>query len=500
MIAMYLRPDKTQILQVDIGKDLKASVTSAMETAPVLDAIIKPHDENPDDRLTEFFTALKRDTDAASENIYLVLPDYLFSYIESVDYVSESNLQSLIKEKTDLSEDQLYIVAPVETASPAPERKSVYAIRREIVDNIAAAYTRERLALVSIEPASLSFFRAYAKYDIEMPVVEMFKDNDNAIMVTYSPAGGIYGLDAASIAEPALLKDLDSADLLMQEKFVANVFAAGDTFMNVNPDMPHIILSENKQILDLSAVKIRSPEEPVNFPSFVTNYALEKEQERNWLVVLGTVFQVYDEVKSDGSNKYASNPATQGKPTFVKFTDGNLLPEEAKQAARARQWKQVLMRGCKKFSTIFSVLLAIEVALSLYFSGCEIDRSTREQYAVAKAGLADAKKEIGIIRSAYASDFQIPKLYAAILAHRPDGCGFASMTLGDNNAKDNDARAALNFVKFSAIAADEMMFQDFRENLAEDENFTGPSINTIQRDASSGLKKAAFTVGRVVKK
>lgn len=502
MITMYLRPDKTQLLQVTLGKNLKAQVISAMETIPILDVILhEAEDPSSAQQLAEFFATLKRDTDIAGENIYVVLPDYLFSFIESVDYINETNLQFFISEKTDILADDLYITAPVETSSPAPDRRSVYAIKKTIIDTIAAAYTKERLALVSIEPASISFLRAYGKYDEEVPIIEMFAEE--AIIVTYSPAGGIFGMDATDISENALasLND-DDADVLIQGKYVANIFAAGETYKNLNTDMCFIALSENEKIQSLPEIRLHAPKERIGFPDFVINSALLPEQEKDWLAVLGTVFQEFDELTSDGALKYSMNPAAAGKPAFVKFGNGNLLPEEAKQAARARQWKQVILSSCRKFSAGFVAVLLLEAGLIGYFSMYSIDVGVKTQYLSAMAGLSEAKKEIETIEGAIAADFEIPKTFASIVSQRPNGCGFSSLTIGSTvDNKDNDTRAALDFVKFTAVAADELVFQDLRANLSEFSNeLISPSINSIQRDGSTGLKKAAFSVGRPIKR
>ncbi len=107
MISIYLRPDKTQIIQADISKTLKVTLTDLFETDPIIKDILASDSEESVERLQEYFSTLKHDTDIASEDVFIVLPDYLFSFIEPVDYTNDANLYSLIQEKTGLTNDKL---------------------------------------------------------------------------------------------------------------------------------------------------------------------------------------------------------------------------------------------------------------------------------------------------------------------------------------------------------------------------------------------------------
>lgn len=497
MISMYLRPDKTQILQANIEKNGKFTVVDALETDAILDALLTANkDEKALEQLSNYFESLKKNSDIANEDVFIVLPDYLFLYIESIEYTNDANLHSLIHEKTGTNPDSLYITMPVETSSPAPERKSVYAIRRVLIDMLTSVCTRERIALTSVEPASLSFFRAYGKFDEEMPVVEVF--DNNASIVTYSPAGGIFITDVPSFSIKEIMKNGPTADQMIQGMYASNDFAAGETFKNVNTDMPYIVLTENKKILEMPSIRFRLPETVITFPDFVQTYGIAKDQEVDWMIALGTLFQEYDEMKGDNEQKYSENPALANKPSFIRISSGNLLPPEAKQAARARQWKQVILHTCKLLSIGFGLCILGEISLAGYFSTYHVNQSLQNDYKQAKTDLKDIQDEINIIKEAKKADLQIPRAFGTIAQARPDGCGFEHLTIGNNNLGDDDTKALNDFVQLSAIAADEMVFQTFRSNLSVyDDLFTGPSLNSIQLD-SSGYKKAAMTIGRKV--
>ena len=83
MISMYLRPDKTQILQANIEKNGKFTVVDALETDAILDTLLTANkDEKALEQLSNYFESLKKDSDIANEDVFIVLPDYLFLYIE----------------------------------------------------------------------------------------------------------------------------------------------------------------------------------------------------------------------------------------------------------------------------------------------------------------------------------------------------------------------------------------------------------------------------------
>ena len=77
---------------------------------------------------------------------------------------------------------------------------------------------------------------------------------------------------------------------------------------------------------------------------------------------------------------------------------------------------------------------------------------------------------------------------------RPDGCGFADLKIGSDNPEN--AKKSLEYIQLTAVAGNELIFQQFRENLAEDSFFTSPSINSISADTTSGFKVARMTIAK----
>lgn len=480
MISIYLRPDRTQILSGYLKKDLTFQVETTAETDAALGYLLQDGEE-AENGLLEFFQRLKREIRLATEDVYVVLPDYLFNYIDTIDYISDANLRTILKEHTGLSAEQLYYTMPVETASPAPSRKSIYAIPKTIVDRLTQAAMEERIALTSIEPASLSLYRALGNFDLEMPIVEIFPEH--ATIITYSPAGGIFSTDAPNLTEKRLTEaDLAIANQLVSTSYSANDYAASQIYMNLNTDMPYYVLTDNPTILSLNAAEIRTPEQAPQFPSFVRT-RLAPDNELLWMPVLGTLFQAYDQLEE---KLQSDNPVYENKPNFITFGSGNLLPENAKQAAKNRQWKRIIQHFSKRLSIFCGGAIAAEIAACLFFSSYQLSPALQTDYAKAKTDLAAIQNELKVIDEANKENQNVVNSYRILTLDRPDGLGFSTLKLG-SASPERDSNEA--YLTVTAVAGNEMLLEDFRSNLSYEKNFEAPTISSISMD-SSGFKIA----------
>ena len=487
MLAIYLRPDKTQILEGSIQKNLHFAITSFTETDPALSYLLE---DNQEDNFCDFLSQLKRDTHISRDDVYIVLPDYLFAYIDSVDYINDVNLKTTIREHTNIPPEKLYITMPVATKSPAPERQSVYAIQKVYIDRLVAAATQERIALTSVEPASLSFYRAFGEFNEEMPLVEIFPEH--ASIVTYSPAGGIFLSDAPTITEKRLSKcDEQQANQMVRTAFSANDFAAGQVYMELNTDMPYYLLCDKKSILDLEEVQLRKPEQQPVFRSFIRT-DMDPDLQMEWMPVLGTLLQAY----SDMDDKYQDmNPVYENKVAYVLVKSGNLLPDMARQAARNRQWKSVIKRVSKGVSAVCGAVIVVEAAACLLLSSTHIDPSLKADYDQAQNDLKSIKEEAAILSEADQEQQRIMDTYHILTLARPDGCGFSEVTIGSSTPERD--KGAVNYLDVTAVATDEMLMEQLRSNLSyQSDFFSNPSVSTIKVDASSGLKVADISAIR----
>lgn len=490
MIAIYFRPDKTQVVQASIRKDLRLQVEGYDERPEALSYLLE-EGAGEEARFQSFLAELKQDVDLASDDVFIVLPDYIFSYVDSVEYINDTNLAALIEEATGESVDNLYISRPIGTGSPAPERESVYAIRKKYVDRLVDASMKERIALTSVEPASLAFYRIYGVWDREMPLVEIFPQH--ASIVTYSPVGGVFLTDAPMLAEKNLLANPEKMSSTVTTTYAASDFAAGQMFLNLNTDMPYIVMTDKKDILDNPSVRYRFPQEAPAFPAFVISPNIEKNQQAGWMIALGTLLQGYEDLPESMQD---DSPLYQSKPSFVTVRSGNLLPELARQATRNRQMKRVVQRGCKMLSGIFATCIVAELAGILYFGSFTLDPALQKDYNKAQADLAEIGTEAELISTAKEEDQKPFQAFHAITNARPDGCGFSEISIGnDAPSKDRKDEQSQKYVSLTAIAGNELIFQTFRENLARESLFQNLNISSISAD-NTGFRKASMTIGR----
>lgn len=486
MISIYFRPDRTEIIQGSLQKDLTFLVEDYAVTDAAL-SFIENEGAGETAKLGRFFNELKNEFNISSDDVYIVLPDFLFSYVDSVEFINTENLLSQIEERTDESADDFYISMPVATSSPAPDRQSVYAIRKFYVDKIVEVCMQERIALSSVEPASIAFFRAFGDWHDEMPLVEIFPDN--ASIITYSPAGGIFMMDAPALAEKSLMQS-ESVDDDINTAFAANDYNAGDTFMNVNTDMPYYVLTDNEKILNLPAIKLRKPYEELVFPQFIDASIISDNENGLWMPAVGTLLQVYDDLDDKES---LNNPLYERKDAFITVKSGNLLPEHAKKASQNRQWRRVIQRVCKSLCIVFAIVSAIELGFILYFSSFEVNPALKKDYEQAKKDLDSINNEVSIIEQAKKTDQRPVDAFKALVYARPDGVGFTDVKIGIRDAKP-DKKDSSPYVRVTAVSGNAMLFQDFRANLEGQNIFQAPSINAIS--GHGGYQQADFSMQR----
>lgn len=490
MISIYFRPDCTQIVQAVIQKDLSLKINDYAIVDDALEYIISDG-AGEDAKLGRFFQQLKKEVDVAGDDVYIVLPDYIFSFIDSIESINDANLKSIIQEHTNEPAENIYYKMPVITTSPAPERKSVYAIKKKYIDKLVKIAMQERIAITSVEAASLSFFRAYSDWHNEMPVVEIFPEN--ASIITYSPAGGIFITDTPALSEKKLREASNNADSLVSTAYAANDYSAGETFMNINTDMPYYVISDQKNILSLPAVVQRNPRKKLAFPEYINASIIPKAEHSLWMPVVGTILQAYDDLPEKFQ---ADNPVYENKDAFITVQSGNLLPESAMKAAKNRQWKRVVQRICKRLCIAFSTAIVLETASILYFSSISINPLLEQDYQVAQKDIEEIQNEVAVINTAHSQNQYAVEAFCKLVQSRPDGVGFTDIKIGNPSPETaKDEKNNLKYIAVTAVAADPMIFQTFRSNLNNIDIFTTPSIDSIASFGSNGFQKANLSIG-----
>lgn len=489
MISIYLRPDETQVVEAEVKKDKCLYITRTFETDSFYDGILRPGDKGYADEetceaeITHMFTALSRNFRVRSEDVYIVLPDYLFSAVECYEFISDENVLSEVEKTTGEAIDAFYTAFPVMTNPPAPSKKTVYAIRKQVIDRIVKVAMNLRIAIVSIEPASMGYFRAIADWSLDHPLVEIF--DDFASIVTYSPAGGIFRHDTPELCLKNLREKTLQANEIVSSAYAMNNFASSEAFTHMRTDQEFVVLCNDKKVLDYPAIRLHLPQTPFTFKDYVI-HDFRKEEQAQWMPVVGTLLTAFDAVYADGQE----NPVFTDLPIFVKISSCNLLPKEAQEMSRSRQWQQIVKRVGKYVIAACVVSMMAEGGAAFYFNSAEISPKLQQEYDAINSRKDEIEGEMAVIKSYKQEDFGILSAYNDILNARPQDCGFTDITIGSNNPT---AQAKLKFVKVNAVAKNEMSFQDFRSKLETMESLQAPTVTSIKGD-DSGYQNATIEI------
>lgn len=512
MLSLYLRPDRTQIMQAQWTKDKGIRIDETHTMDECLSYVIEPG-QIYENKLQDFFKELKRETRISSEEVNIVLPDYIFSFIDSVENTDQVKVKAIVSERTGENPDALYIAAPMKQEPPSKDMQSVYAIKKEYIDRLVNVSMRERITLIAIEPASIAFFRSigFAGWRREIPFVEMFPNA--ATIVTYSPAGGIFRQEAPMLAEKNLSKEGVNASNIVHQAFSANDYTVTQLFASFNTDMSYYTITHNKNLRNVPAIKMRLPEEPMEFPDYTSGKLPQKEEQHLWLCCFGGLLNAMDEVYTDSYE----NPVYKGKVSFIHLQSANLLPDTAKSAIQKRQWKQTIQRICRFLSAAMIILMLVEGAAIIFFSSHELKPELERDYKKAKQDISAIQSELDVIKIAEREEQRPVEAFAQLNSCLPVDCGITDISIGNGNVKSNqgnnsnkknndgkkDTKKAESatqddkseYITMQAIAKDELLLQNFNANLSNNETFANPFISNISA-ASNGMKIAKFTIGR----
>jgi len=492
MISIYLRPDKTQVVEAVIKKDNHVKISKALELDSFWGGFAYGRSQGYVDEescvteLENLFISLRKKVSIRSEEVYIVLPDFLFSVVDCFEFISDENLLTEVTNATGEKSDAFYISFPMHTEPPAPVKKSVYAIRRTFIDRLTEAATNQHVAISSVEPASISYFRSLANWSLDHPIVEIFEDY--ASIVTYSPAGGIFRNDAPSLTAKNLRENALQANQIISSAYAANDYSCSQSFSHMRTDAEYTILCADQSVFQYDAAKLRLPKEPVEFPEYI-EHNFEAEDEAEWMPVVGTLLQGLDAVFEEDPE---DNPVFDDLPIFIHIKSCNLLPDDARLMARNRQWQQIVKRLSKVVIGICVIALLGECGVTWYFNSAEISPKLQADYDNIVAEQDTIKAEMDVLKAARTDNYDVIPNYENVVKARPQACGFTEITIGSTNPSDVQKR----FITIKTIAQNEMIFQDFRDNLENIKGLSTPTIMNITTDLASGYKNADIQIGR----
>lgn len=490
MIAVYLQPEAVQMVRGKIRKDNHLEIQAAEEiklppgAKSYFDILLgrknMSHDEAAGE-LSLLFTDVQTAMKTRREEIYLVLPDFLFTLVDYFQYATEADIEqsisSLLMGRN--IQEVCYSVPIKVNPSPQEHGGTVYAMERDLVDIIVAAAEKAGAKLYSIEAASLSFLRSGRVFRKEEFSLHAFEHQ--ATFIGYSSLAGIFKLDMPELSLSNLSNmDADAANNLLFSSIIAFESTAEQTFTYVNQDVP-LILFGGPVLTDHLVLQERSAP-PQTFAKYILSDIAESEQQ-NWMCAVGTLLQSIEFPSSFFPDIEIDD--------WEKIGSGNVLPEEVQRHTRAYQVLNKIKRGSTLGIAALVSLLVLEVVGMLFMSITSIPEDLQAEYKAAKADSAEYDKELNVIQVAE-NEHQYPmEAMDSILASKPGDLHFLSLSIG-GEGKQADAQ----WIKLKVAAADPLSFQEYIGSLQRDDRLNGANIAKVDKNAASNMNTAEIVIGK----
>lgn len=435
--------------------------------------------------LTYLFSDIKDAMNIKRESIYIVLPDYLFDYMDCIHYDTQDELEAQILSSTGRAMEELYYVVPIIT-KPAPQETwgTVYAIQRKVIDLFIKAAEMQNARLYSIEPSSLSLLRSTGQFSKEEFVFQSFEKQ--ATFIAYSSIAGAFKMDIPELSMENLGNmETNAANALIQASLIQFESTAEQTFTFMNQGIPFVLLANPVQVRSFPAFVERAAERQ-RFPDYVDcGEQIEPQEEQDWMCAVGTLLQGMDYTQ----DKFIDEGIIDA---YEEIRSGNVLPDDIQKNTKAYQFLQ----KCKRLSVVgigaLSVALVAEIVGIFAMSSVEVPPSLQKDYAAAQASSQEIDNELAVIELA-GKEHEYPiEVMSALTQAKPAGLGFVNVDIGSSVTGSKDT-----WIKLKVVAADPLLFQQFAGALSRNDMFS--NVNIAQIGASGGnaaVKTADITIGK----
>lgn len=484
MIAVYLRPDSTQIVKAKMKKG--TLTVQANKTLPNVYLPDMSHDtislgDDVIDSLADMFATVKNVLKAKKDEFYLVLPDYMFAMEDCFRFDGESDIRIHIENGTHKTIDTLCYSKPIITA-PEPQQQlvTVCVIDRFLIDAFNEAAKREKIQLASIESAGISFLRAtgiFAKEELSL-----YSFEDHATFIGYSSNGGLFKMDTPELSLHSLsaLNDLE-AEQQIRQYMIEFEASAHQTFEYLNQDLPYTFMMSPEVIGKYPAFQERQSA-PQEFPEYIRPGHIPEGMEEDWMCVVGTLLQSID-FNEERFEEVVEN--------YQTIASGNVLPEEIKVSSKRYQRMEDLTKYSKLGIAALLLIGIVEGVAIGIISNVQIPKALQTEYDAARRDSEDIDNELKIIKLANTENEFPLEAYSAMTEDLPEGVHFTSLSIGSSSKQDNS-----KWIKAKVITDDPLKFQDYVSSLSDKPEFKDVSIPSFNTDTSSGYKTAELTIAK----
>lgn len=484
MIAVYLRPDYTQVVVArQKKKQLKIQSCKIIQHGN-RDYLSCLENINQDtvQEFEGFFEDVKSISQRAGDEIYLVLPDYIFSMVNCFASTNQDQTRDEIFNRLSVSGEQVEYSIPI-TTSPEPQKPLVTAcvLSSEITDVLIEAANNVNAHLVSIEAASVCFLRTKCAYNQEE--LSLFIFNDRATFTAYSQLGGLFKVDNNDLSLESLGNmPQDEAEQTIIAAIYEFEMTAQTTFEYLNHDLKYTIFAKDSAIRTFKMLEARNASPKYLPENLVDAGNLPLEDQQDWLCTVGTLLQYVD---------FSDEEFEDCIDNYEQVTSGNVLPEEIQNKSKKYHRIQQMYKLGRVAIVAMCFISAIELVAIWLFSTTHVPPGLEDDYTSAKDSISKIEAELNVINLERQEDQQPLAVYNAVMATRPQEIGFVSFDVGsDGKTNSND------WVKIKMLAADPLKFQNYVNDLSSDSMFSSVAIPQITTDNGSGAKVASMTLGK----
>lgn len=466
MISLYIRPDKTQLMFAEVKKKNVIDVRMTKELPEAYSSFFMRDENLAIQKLRKMFRNVGEITQSKFEEVYVLLPDSLFSYVSCFEPSAEAVLKNRIMQEMNVdSLRDYFIIDPLEIKAPFPKpQKSIFVLKKKIVEMLSKAAQLELFSLVSVEPYSTAFIRGNQVWDSDYAIAEIF--SNEATIVTFSPAGGIFRSDAPHMDANSLMADIVAGETAFIKAYALMKVAATKHFSSVSPDLKMILFSDESAIRNMHFVNENTYDKKFTLPNFV-NASIRPQDIYKWLAFIGTFMQGFDDDDIVYPEKHSS----------IVVKNCNLLPPNMQANARARHWTKMAKRTLTGVAGVLAVVVLAETAAMMYFGSIKVDAGLKADADRAKVNISMIDSELEAIKRAKNENPEAMKAYDLLIKSRPKNCNFTSLKVGNKSGN-----FTANYIKLEAMSQDQMAFNNYIVNLQSDEFFKNPMISSIRNN------------------
>lgn len=454
MITVIITPNETWIYKI-IEKRNKLQIIDSRHAKSYYENI-----KQQNGNLEDLFLSVKA---LGNDDVYIILPDNLFDFIDVKEYsllenISDKNKETWLKEQYNIEINQYYYSSPFFYHMKARKTLSSYFIKREYCQVLLEAANKINVLITSISAISFAYLTVLGEWEREHILIE---DCDtNTVLVSYNPLGGIF---KNSFDKDNINSSLSQYDYIAKEKF-----------KKLNMEVPIMVLPLGKESVDF----------------------IPENRKRNVVFDIFPNENIYAQIAaapllinlSDNKCFYSKSKVER----FLSITEYNVLPKEVKHSIKQIRIKNLVKKYTKIGSFVMMLFLLVEIIGTFYFNSITIPGTLQNKYNHAEINNKIIKKEVTLINTAKEENEKIYEILNGIVSVKPQNLGFGFIEIGTNsNNKPNEKK----WIQFIAQTPEEpIVLRDFADTLIENNMFRNIILESI--NTSNNMKTGKFIISK----